>query len=140
MTFWHTKKPKHTSTLLTHDIALPLIEHNSGNTCCAVSKKLDHHNSSLNNIALANQFDRYCALSPCIHRVCNVTFLHHTFFLHTVLDVGYHSNFLTRYPWPNCKRIKYNCHIDFDSFCTMSSSCHILSIEMKTKRDHHCPS
>ncbi len=84
----HTKRTKHTSTLLTHDLALPLIqhncgnsrcrtrliEHNSGNTCCAVGKKMDHHNSPQNDVALANLFDRYCALSPCILRVRNVTF------------------------------------------------------------------
>ncbi len=68
MTFWHTKRPKHTSTLLPHDFAFPLIEHDSGNSCCrtplikhnpgnthcAVGKKSDHHDSPLNNIALAN--------------------------------------------------------------------------------------
>ncbi len=67
MTFCHTKRPKHTSTLLPHDIELPLIkgnsasaccrtqkiEHNSGNTCCAVSKKIDHHDSPLNHVNVA---------------------------------------------------------------------------------------
>ncbi len=136
MTFWHTKRTKHTSNLLTHDIPLPLIEHNSGNTCCTIGKKLNHHESPQNNVALANLFDRYCALSPCILCVCNVTFLHHTFFLHTILDVGYCSNFLTLYPYPNCKRIKHNCHINFHFSC----SCHFLLIEMKMERDYHCPS
>ncbi len=105
MSFCHTKRPKHTTTLLPHDIALPLIEdnsgiarcrtqkieHNSGNTRCADGKKMNHHDSPLNHVNVANLFDRICALSPCILRVCNVTFLtnfHPTFFLHTVLDVG----------------------------------------------------
>ncbi len=78
-----------------------LIKHNAGNTCCAVGKKSDHHDSPLNNVSLANLFDGYCAFSPCILCVFNVTyltFLHHTFFLHTILDMGYRSNFLTFYP------------------------------------------
>jgi hypothetical protein len=143
MTFWHTKRPKHESTLLTHDIALPLIKHNSGNTHCNVGKKMDHHDSPQNNVTLANLFDRYCALSPCTLRVPNVTFLtflHHTFFLHTNLDVGYHSNFLTFYPYPNRKMIKHNWHVDFHSFCILSSSCHFLLIKMKMEKDHHRPS
>jgi hypothetical protein len=91
MTFWHTKRPKHASTLLPHDIALPLmednsgiacrrtqiIEHNSGNTRCAVGKKSDHHDSPLplNNVAVANLFDTICPLSPHILHVRNVTIL-----------------------------------------------------------------
>jgi hypothetical protein len=78
-----------------------IIKHNSGITCCAVGNKLDHHDSPLKNVAVANLLDRICALSPCILRVRNVTFLtnfHPTFFLHTVLDVVYGINFLTLYP------------------------------------------
>ncbi len=86
MTFWHTKIPKHTSTCLTNVITLPSFKHNSGNTCCAVGKKLDHHHSPVHNVAVANIFDRYYAPSPRILRVCNVKFFYYTFLLPTILD------------------------------------------------------
>jgi hypothetical protein len=77
------------------------IEHNSGNTCCAVGKNLDHYNPTLNHVAVANQFDTFCGLSRCILCVRKVTFLiyfHPTILLHTVLDVGYCRYILTSNP------------------------------------------
>jgi hypothetical protein len=62
---------------------------------------MDHRDLPLNNVALANLFDRYCALSPrilCVRNVTFLTLLHHTLFLNTIPDVGYRSNFLTLYP------------------------------------------
>jgi hypothetical protein len=77
------------------------IEHISGNTHCAVSKKLDDYNPTLNHVAVANQFDTICGLSWCILCVCKVTFLiyfYPTILLHTVLDVGYCRYLLTLNP------------------------------------------
>jgi hypothetical protein len=68
------------------------IKHNSGNTCCAVGKKMDHYEPPQNHVGAANQFDTICGLSRCIlcvHKVKILIYFHPMILLHTVLDVGY---------------------------------------------------
>jgi hypothetical protein len=72
------------------------IEHNSGNTRCAVGKKLDHYEPPLNHVAVANQLDTIFGLLQCILHVRKVTFLiyfHSTILLHTIFMWGIKDTF-----------------------------------------------
>ncbi len=78
MTFWHANRPKHTSTLLTHDITLPLIEHNSGNSCCRTH--VIKHNSGNTHCAVGKKIGsswftlKRCHFSQSIWQIlCTLT-------------------------------------------------------------------
>jgi hypothetical protein len=64
MTFWHTKRPKHTLTLLAHDITLSLIKHNSGNSCCRT--RVIEHNSGNTRCAVGKKTGTSLAATRCV--------------------------------------------------------------------------